>query len=69
MSSTHVSVAQAAHELDVSPTRIRQLALAGVLRTRRIDGRTYEVTRASLEAYRQRRAPWRAIYDQTHGRR
>jgi len=49
----HVGVAEAATLLAVSTARIRQLCALGVLATQPVDRRTYLVSRASVEAYRQ----------------
>lgn len=53
----YVTTAQAADELGVNPSRVRQLITQGRLRTRKV-GRDHLITRAELEEVRQRPAGW-----------
>jgi len=52
---SHVSVADAARELDVTPRRVVQLVNQGKLNAERVGKRFLLVERASVEHYRQTR--------------
>jgi excisionase family DNA binding protein len=50
-----LTVAQAAHELGLSPVSIRRAVMRKALKVMRLDGRTYLVSREEVERYRRER--------------
>jgi excisionase family DNA binding protein len=50
-----LTVAQAAKELGLSPVSIRRAVMRGALEVKRLDGRTYLVSREEVERYRRER--------------